>query len=155
MIGEFRWKRTRYNLFISKWGIAIILEAGYKILSETKRPVQTEIIQIADNLYFYPSLQPWPESEQLVAEEVLCFCKGLEFVRSNISRAVENHPCLITLRSIHFSACNMQNEALTACAIQWASEAFDFSMPEIKAVFDNTQLPCGKYIYDFSALVQN
>ncbi|MCI8316230.1 MAG: hypothetical protein HFH74_14575 [Lachnospiraceae bacterium] len=54
-MSAFIWKETRYNLFIHKWGIAIILKAGYKILAEMEN--RQDVIKIAEDLYFYPSLQ--------------------------------------------------------------------------------------------------
>ncbi len=75
-MSAFIWKETRYNLFIHKWGIAIILKAGYKILAEMEN--RQDVIKIAEDLYFYPSLQSWPKSQQLIEEEILCFCEGLK-----------------------------------------------------------------------------
>lgn len=147
-MSAFIWKETRYNLFIHKWGIAIILKAGYKILAEMEN--RQDVIKIAEDLYFYPSLQSWSKSQQLIEEEILCFCEGLKLVCEDILKAVRNRLCLITLQTIHFSACNIQNEAFTACAIQWASEIFGFPMPEVKVAFDSTEPPYGRYIYDFS-----
>lgn len=58
-MSAFIWKESRYNLFIHKWGIAIILKAGYKILAEMEN--RQDVIKIAEDLYFYPSLQSWPK----------------------------------------------------------------------------------------------
>lgn len=86
----------------------------------------------------------------MVEEEVLCYCEGLRIVSADILNVVQNRPCVITLRSIHFLDCDIQNEAFTASAIQWASESFGFVMPEVKVTFDDTKSPFEKYIYDFS-----
>lgn len=79
-----------------------------------------------------------------------CFCKGLKLVSALIIDTIQNRSCLIKLNSIIFSDCNIQNDAITASAIQWASEVFGFSMPTINVWFDNTKMPCGKYMFDFS-----
>ena len=147
---EYIWKESRYKLFIKKWGIVIVVEAGYKILSDTEN--RENYIILADHLYFSSELLPYPASQQLLEQEQICFCNGLKLASNQIFESLQNRPCLITLRSIQFSDCCIQNEAFTACAIQWASEAFVFPMPKINVWFDIAQSPCGKYIFDFSFL---
>jgi len=142
------WKKSKYNLFISKWGIAIILKAGYKILYDNED--KSRYIKICENMYFSLSLLPYPNSILLTREELEYFCKGLTLVNKQIMEAVQNQPCLIILRSILFSDCNIQYEAFTVSAIQWASEIFGFSMPTINVWFHSAEKPCGKYIFDFS-----
>lgn len=145
---EFIWKKSRYKLFISKWNIAIILEAGYKILSDIED--KDKYIKISENIYFYLSLLPYPDSQTLTMEELECFCKGLKLVNDQIFETIQGKSCLITLRSIQFSDCNIQDEGFVACAIQWASEIFGFPMPVINVSFDYLEEPYGKYIFDFS-----
>lgn len=123
-----------------------MLEAGYKVLPD----MEAHDTEISEKIYFHSALLPWPDSQSLTAEELDCFCKGLRLVRNQIQETVRNRPCLITLRSIRFSDCNIQNDAFTACAIQWASEAFGFPMPVVNVSFDALEVPCGKYIFDFS-----
>lgn len=144
------WKKSGYNLFISKWEIAIILEAGYRELYE--RENKNIYIKICENLYFASSCLPYPNSITLNTEELEYFCRGLKIVSSHIIDALQNRPCLIILNSIIFSDCNIQNDAFTASAIQWASEVFGFTMPAISVWFDNTKKPCGKYIFDFASI---
>lgn len=147
---ECIWKESRYKLFIKRWGIVIIVEAGYQKLPDAEN--QNNYIRITDHLYFFSDLLPYPDSQQLVAEEQICFCNGLRYVCDQILESLQNVPCLITLRSAHFLDCDIQDEAFTACAIQWASETFGFPMPEINVWFDSDQPPCGKYVFDFSLI---
>lgn len=144
------WKESRYKLFIKRWGIVIIIEAGYQKLPATEN--WDNYIRITDHLYFFSDLLPYPDSQQLVAEEQICFCNGLKYVGDQILEALQNDSCLITLRSARFSDCCVQEEAFTACAMQWASEAFGFPMPKINVWFDSDQPPCGKYVFDFSSI---
>lgn len=141
-------KKSWYKLFISNWGIAIMLEAGYRELKENEN--KGGYIKICEKLYFASSYLPCPDSITLNAEELECFCKGLKLVSALIIDTIQNRSCLIKLNSIIFSDCNIQNDAITASAIQWASEVFGFSMPTINVWFDNTKMPCGKYMFDFS-----
>lgn len=138
-MNEFTWKKSRYNLFISKWGIAILLEADYKILDNIE--VKDKYTKISENIYFYPALLPYPNSQSLTMEELDYFCKGLKLVSNQIHETLQNHLCLITLRIIHFSDCDIQNDGFTACAIQWASETFGFPMPMIHVSFDSLEAP--------------
>lgn len=142
------WKKSRYKLFISNWGIAIVLEAGYKILNNIED--KDKYMEVADNIYFCPAFLPYPDSQVLTEEELMYFFNGLKLVSNSILESINNNSCLITLRSIQFSDCDVQNEGFTACAIQWASEIFGFPMPIINAWFDGSKPPCGKYIFDFS-----
>ena len=90
------------------------------------------------------------------ARELERFCDGLKMTANYIYPAVniaEGSFLLIDLRYIGFSICNIQEEAFTAAAIQWASEAFHFSMPHIEVYFDPERTEDGwngKYVYDFS-----
>ena len=93
---------------------------------------------------------PYPNSDPLISEEQICFCNGLKLISKYLLELLQDNFCLITLRSIQFSLCDVQNEGFTACAIQWASETFNFPMPTIDVYFDRSTPPCGKYIFDFS-----
>lgn len=147
-MNDFIYKKSWYKLFISRWEIAIIVEAGHKELHE--RHNVTDYIKISDNLYFSFQCLSYPSSNPLNTAELECFCKGQRLVSAQIADAVQNKPYLIQLRSILFSDCNIQNDAFTASAIQWASEAFGFTMPPIKVWFDDTENPCGRYKFDFA-----
>lgn len=147
---EFIWKKSRYKLFISRWEIAIVLDAGYKVLSNVDDI--NKYIKISENVFFYSSLLTYPDSQTLTAKELKCFCKGFYLVNNQIKDSLQNNRCLITLRSIQFSDCNIQNDGFTACAIQWASESFGFPMPVMNVKFDCLEPPNGKYIFDFSSI---
>ena len=120
-MNDFVYKKSWYKLFISSWEIAIILEAGYKELCGSDNV--SDYIKISDYVYFSSSCLPYPNSINLNAEELDCFCKGLKLVSAQIFDVIQNKPYLIHLKSILFSDCNIQNDAFTASAIQWASEA--------------------------------
>ncbi|MCI9079965.1 MAG: hypothetical protein HFH68_13785 [Lachnospiraceae bacterium] len=147
-MNNFVYKKSWYKLFLGKWYIVIILEAGYKELCENES--ESGYIKICGNLYFSSLCLPYPDSTSLNEEELNCFCKGLELVSAQIMDAMQNKPCLIQLRSIIFSDCNIQDDAFTASAVQWASEVFKFSMPKINVWFDDTVEPCGVYKFDFA-----
>lgn len=119
---EFIWKKSRYKIFKSKWGITIVLEAGYRILSDIEG--KDNYRKLSENLYFDSLLRPYPISQFLTAEELNYFCNGLKLVNKQILETLPNHSCLIVLCSIEFSDCYIQNDGFTACAIQWASRSF-------------------------------
>lgn len=145
---EYIWKKSEYRLFKDRWGIAISLEAGYQILSNMEN--KNKYLKVTEKIYFYPLLLTYPDSQSLTAEEQIYFCNGLNLVSDYMLELLPDGLYLITLRSIQFSDCYVQNEGFTACAIQWASEIFKFPMPVIKVHFDSSKRPCGKYIFDFS-----
>lgn len=142
------WKKINYKLFKGPWGIPILLEAGYQILPVIENT--DEYTKITDKIYFYQSLLPYPDSQSLSPEEKSYFCNGLKLASKYFCEVLQDNFCLIILRSIQFSLCDIQNEGFTACAIQWASEAFHFPMPNIITYFDRSKPPCGEYIFDFS-----
>lgn len=150
-MNDFIKRKSHYRLFISKWGIAIILEAGYRNLHKDEDG--KAYIKLHENLYFSIAFLPYPDSVTLTNEEIEAFCKGLRMVSQQIIDKANHRPCLIQLQSIQFSDCNMQQEALIVSAIKWASETFDFPMPIIKITFDDTIKPYGKYVFDFSNLM--
>lgn len=144
------WKKSQYRLYKGRWGISILLEAGYQLLPNIGNA--TKYMKITDQIYFYPSLLPYPDSDPLISEEQICFCNGLKLISKYLLEFLQDNFCLITLRYIQFSQCDVQNEGFTACAIQWASETFNFPMPTIDVYFDRSTPPCGKYVFDFSLI---
>lgn len=58
------------------------------------------------------------------------FCDGLKRVEK-YNCFIGKEEIVIGLRQIWFSDCNIQNKVFTACAIQWASEMFQFTMLDI------------------------
>ena len=90
---EYTWSRSRYKLFISRWGIAIILEAGYRILPASEN--RKDFIKVVENLYASFDLMPYPCSQQLIAEEQILFCNGLKLVSGQILEALQDRCCLL------------------------------------------------------------
>ena len=150
-MNEFVKRKSHYKLFISKWEITIILEAGYRELYENEDC--KKYIKVYEDLYFSTAFLPYPNSILLTDEEIESICKGLSMVGNLIMDKVHHKPCLIQLQSIQFLDCNIQQEALIVSAIKWASEIFDFPMPMIKVTFNDTVKPCGKYVFDFSNMM--
>lgn len=148
---EYFWSKTNYKLMQGKWKIGILLEAGYQIVPLTEK--SEKYVKITDHIYFYPLLMPYPYSQTMSEEEQSYFCDGLKLAAPYIS-IPNQHNCrlIIALRNIQFSSCNIQEEAFTACAIQWASETFHFGMPEIQIFFDNQAGRNGIYVFDFSSV---
>lgn len=148
MIEEYIWKKCNYKLMLGKWKIGIMLEAGYQVLQSAEE--REGCTKLTDRIYFQSMLLPYPSSQPLTAEELDDFCRGLKRVSDQIENAFPEDSCLkIALRSIQFSDCDIQNEAFTASAIQWASETFQFPMPDIRVHFDDSKGRNGMYRFDF------
>lgn len=150
---DYIWKSYRYKIFIKKWEIIIIFEAGYRMLNEN---VSTdEIICLGNGVYFNSVLRPYPESQQLLPQdsELCYFCNGLKIVAEQILKSTPNlSNILITLRSVQFLDCNIQDEAFTVAAIEWASEVFQFETPKYQVSFDDSKGANGMYLFDFTGL---
>ena len=131
LIEEYIWKKCNYKLMLGKWKIGIMLEAGYQVLPAVEP--KDGCTKLTDRIFFQNMLSPYPSSQPLTAEEFDDFCRGLKRVSDQIENAFPKDSCLkIALRAIQFSDCDIQNEAFTASAIQWASEIFQFPMPDIR-----------------------
>lgn len=142
---DYIWKNHCYKVMKWKWGIAILLEAGYVPLSS--HVSGNNLICLENRVYFNSMLKPWPESQPLTPEELHCFCNGLKIVARQILKSTPYVPdILITLRSVQFSDCDIQDEAFTAAAIGWASEVFQFEAPKYQVSFDDSK---NKYVFDF------
>lgn len=145
---NYIWTNSNYKTRKGKWCIAILLEAGYQMVSSVEKVSQ--YLKLADRIYFHAMLLPYPQSEPLTDKELTCFCNGLQMVSKYILASVpEDSSLIIALHKICFSDCDIQDEGFTACAIQWASETFRFPMPNIITYFDEARW---KHIYDFSSV---
>ena len=156
-MAEYLWQKSNYKLMKGKWGIAILLEAGYRVVSDMTDLGQYR--RLAERIYFQSTTIPYPQpqcSQTMRDSELERFCDGLKMAAKYIYSAIniaEDVFLLINLRYIDFSICNVQEEAFMAAAIQWASEAFHFPMPNIKVYFDPTGsvegMHNGGYVFDF------
>lgn len=147
-MSEYIWTKSNYKTRKGKWGIAILLEAGYQLVSLIEN--ESQYLKLADRIYFYSMLLPYPQSQPMTEKELEYFCDGLRMVNKYISASVpKDSSLIIALREICFSDCYIQNEGFTACAIQWASETFQFPMPNITTYFDEASW---RHIYDFSCV---
>lgn len=132
---KYTWKRINYKLMSGKWKIGIILEAGYKAVNQLKN--MDNYIKITPQIYFKNLLLPYPYSQSMKQKEIDAFCKGLLLSSKYINQLFfSNLIIIIVLNNIQFSDCDIQDEAVTAAAIQWASEIFCFAMPYIGTCFD-------------------
>ena len=147
---EYLWTKTNYKLMQGKWKIGILLDAGYQIVPFTEN--LQKYTKFADHMYFHSLLMPYPYSQTMSEEELSYFCGGLKLAAPYISIPEQDNCLLIALRNIQFSSCNIQKEAFTACAIQWASETFHFYMPQIQTFFDSKAGRHGVYVFDFSSV---
>lgn len=153
---QYLWHKSNYKMMKGKWKIGILLEAGYRTASDVTDLGQC--IKLAERIYFQSMDLPYPQSQPLSDREQECFCEGLKMISKYIYPTIsipENTSLLIALRCIQFSVCDIQEEAFTAAAIQWASEVFQFPMPNIEVYFDPERTEdgwYGKYVYDFSAV---
>lgn len=149
---DYIWKSYNYKVLKGKWGISILLEAGY--VSLNRNVSKNKIICLENGVYFNSILQPYPESQSLLPQELHCFCNGLKVVAKQILKSTPHLPnVLIALRSIQFSDCNIQDEAFTAAAMEWASEVFQFETPNYQVFFDDSKGTYGRYVFDFPCLV--
>lgn len=143
------WESHHYKMMKGKWKIAIILEAGYGLFDSTISHHQ--IVCLEHGLYFRSMLLPYPQSCPLLPQELDCFCNGLKIVSKQILQSAPHLPnILITLRLVQFSDCDIQDEAFTAAAIEWASTAFGFEAPRYQVSFDASKGTNGLYVFDFS-----
>ena len=147
---DFQWKKSNYKQMQGRWKIGILLEAGYRECDTLEN--QSELIKISDRIYFQNALLPYPKSEQLSQSELEYWRQGIRLVSAQIEKRAPY--LIVALRNIQFSVCDIQEEAFTASAMQWASEMFGFPMPEVKVIFDkNINPPYGKYVYDFNTKI--
>ena len=150
-IEKFIWTKSNYKLMLGKWKIGIILEAGYQLLKSVEN--KESCVKLTDQIYFQNMLFPYPYSQPLTNEELECFCRGLKLISNQIENLLQKDSSLkIALRVIQFEDCNIQNEAFTASAIQWASEKFKFPMPQINVYFNDSKGQNGIYLFDFSLI---
>lgn len=77
-MGEYIWTKSKYKFFQSQWGIVIWLEAGWKIVSDIGD--KGKYMEVTDRIYFQPMLLPYPDSQNLTADELQCFCDGLKLI---------------------------------------------------------------------------
>ncbi len=128
-----------------KWKIGILLECGYYFCKDEK--TDESFIKISDNIYF----RNIACDDKLLPCEVNGFCKGLKISQNLIKEAIDfSGNLMVCLYSAKFSDCNIQSEAFTAAAIQWTSETFSFTMPDINITFDKSRGLYGGYIFDFN-----
>lgn len=148
---EYIWRKSWYKLFKGRWGISIQLEAGYQMVFDIED--KSKYIELAERIYFHSLLFSSPNNPRLTADEYMYFCNGLKLVSRYLYELLpDDLNLIIALRSIQFSDCYVQIEGFTACAIQWASETFRFSMPAIEAYFDKSKSQYGMYVFDFSSV---
>lgn len=145
------WRKTNYKLMSGKWKIGILLEAGYEVLETIGN--EADYIELGERIYFHRVPLTNCSCQMLLPEEMEYFCEGLKLISERLNQRLSHNICLsIALHEIQFSDCDIQKEAFIACAIQWASEAFQFPMPNIPVVFDASQGINGRYCFDFSKI---
>lgn len=148
IVEDYIWKSYGYKVFKGKWGIAILVEAGYRSLNSNVS--SNKIVCLENGVYFNSILRPYPESQPISPQELHCFCNGLKAVAKQILKSTSHLPnILITLRSVQFSDCDIQDEAFTAVAMEWASEVFQFETPNYQVSFDYSKSTNGMYLFDF------
>lgn len=146
----YQWKRIHYNLFISRWGIPIILKAGYRVCDNIE--CEENLIEITERIYFYKEQLPYPISCTLIEQEINWICRGLRIVREQLEQQVPmKHYIIMAIKYIHYSPCDIQDEAFAAAMMQWCSEMFGFPVPEYKVYFDKDRgrYDNGEYVFEF------
>lgn len=139
---DYRIIPYNYKLMTGKWKIGIILKCGYTFCQNNE--LTADLIKISNNIYFKDT------SDNLLPKETKLFYEGLTRVKENIGSYIKaDNNLIINLFSIYFSDCNIQDEAFTLSAMEWAGKAFGFSIPKIKISFDNLKGYNGMYIFDF------
>ena len=147
--------KSCYKEMSGKLKIGIVLEAGYK-KCEFAKDMQN-CMRITDRIYFENALSPYPASQQMTKEEMECFVEGVRLVSDRIEEVLLEDKVLISLYNIHFSDCDIQKEAFTVAAMQWASEIFDFPMVEVPVRWvtveeSDSKSISGYYEYKFSEI---
>lgn len=56
---EYLWQKSNYKLMKGKWGMAILLEAGYREVSDVTDPGQYR--RLTDRIYFETTTIPYPQ----------------------------------------------------------------------------------------------
>lgn len=133
-----------YFVCKSSWCINIKIIAECTNFDESN--VGSSAIKVVDGIWLKFADKPIVENEIFCNDDLMYLAKGLEIVqKAIINNSIYKHT-LIVINSLQFSLCDFQEEGLTAAIIEWASKAFNFSMPIINVEFQKQN---NKYIFKF------
>lgn len=105
-MSEYIWHKSNYKMMKGKWKIAILLEAGYREVSDVADLRQYR--RLVDRIYFQSSMIPYPKpqySQTMLDSELEHFCDGLKMTAKYICSVInvaEDVILLINLRYIAF-----------------------------------------------------
>jgi hypothetical protein len=129
--------RYEYRVLKSTWGIAIDIEATYKILKTEPEIGQKISSRISLNLQVNDYV--------LLDEEKDWIIKGLKVVCEEIYSRINNSEyVLIIIHKIDYYPCDYQIDGLASAIIAWASQEFNFISPKIDIEFDKK---ANKYLF--------
>lgn len=134
----------KYYVCKSSWWIYIEIVAEYVELNKCNDNFKA--VRIGEGLWLKFADKPIIENELFCNDDLPYLMKGLEIVQNEIIKNSLYKDTLIIIHSLQFSPCDFQEEGVTAAIIEWASKAFDFSMPRIKVDFCKEK---NRYIFDF------
>ncbi|NRR92406.1 hypothetical protein HSX10_12585 [Winogradskyella undariae] len=96
-------------------------------------------IKISENLFYENKV----ENIKLTTQEINLLLSGIKWVDSMITEKTK-HTTKIILEEIELNECDYQSEGLFYAIAFWASEAFEFNLPDYKFVYDKEN---DKYIF--------
>ncbi|QXP78815.1 MULTISPECIES: hypothetical protein [Winogradskyella] len=96
-------------------------------------------IKISQNLFYENKV----ENIKLTTQEINLLLSGIKWVDSMITEKTK-HTTKIILEEIELNECDYQSEGLFYAIAFWASEAFEFNLPDYKFVYDKEN---DKYIF--------
>ena len=128
----------RYKVFISRWEIVLNIYGSVHAYEEyVENAIEIDkdnLFEICSNLYVYfmPSNQP----AQLHPLDYPHMLEGLQRVKTQILQNTRFDKTIITISSVEYDPCCMQEEAFIVGLMEWAAKAFAFSAPAIEVSFN-------------------
>ena len=96
-------------------------------------------IKISENLFYENKV----ENIKLTTKEINLLLSGIKWVDSMITEKTK-HTTKIILEEIELNECDYQSEGLFYAIAFWASETFEFNLPDYKFAYDKEN---DKYIF--------
>ncbi len=127
------YKIREYGL---SWGIWIQISATIEKNNEGKN--------ISDNLFYENKVK----NRKLTTQEINLLLAGIKWVSPMIIKKIKS-PTKIILEEIELNECDYQSEGLFYAIAFWASETFEFSLPNYEFTYDKE-----KDRYSFSNLTE-
>lgn len=116
-----------YKIIKSSWGISIRIKAMYGSLAECD---DFDFIDIGN-------IKVKVKDKSILEEEKEYIYKGIKRVSKEILSNVKSESnVVIIINQVIFAEMDFQKEGLEAAIIEWASHAFNFTVPQITVTYD-------------------